>query len=333
MQPHDYARPPGGAHPVCKVANVTDWFDRLTVRGPLRQHEPMAKYCSWRVGGAAEYFFEPTDRDDLLQFLRGLPNALPVTWIGLGSNVLIRAGGLVGAAIITTRALTNLVVTHSATIEVEAGVPCAKVAKRAVRAGLVGAEFLAGIPGTIGGALAMNAGAFGSDTWSFVESVETVDRRGEIRHRPKQDYRIDYRMVIGPEQEWFLSCVLRFASAPTVDISNRIRELLGQRNTSQPIGVPSCGSVFKNPPGDYAGRLIDAAGLKGTRHGGCRISDKHANFIINDGEATAEDIESLIQTVITTVSAKFGITLQPEVRIVGQQAVPPTGAVPTCVDN
>jgi UDP-N-acetylmuramate dehydrogenase len=297
---------------------MSDWFEKLALRGRLRRGEPMAKYCSWRVGGMAEYFFEPRDRDDIQQFLRMLPETVPVTWLGLGSNLLVRDGGLEGVVILTLRALVNLVLDPLATLNVEAGVPCAKVAKIAARAGHGGAEFLAGIPGTVGGALAMNAGAFGGDIWSFVESVETVDRRGEIHRRPKRDYRIGYRSVVGPEREWFISCVLRFPQSSTADAPERIRALVGQRNASQPIGVPSCGSVFRNPPDDFAGRLIEAAGLKGRRIGGCHVSDKHANFIVNDQGATAEDIESLIQTVISAVNAKFGITLEPEVRIVGR---------------
>jgi UDP-N-acetylmuramate dehydrogenase len=289
-----------------------------TVRGVLRLNEPMAKYCSWRVGGIAERCFEPSDRDDLVAYLCDLPRDELLTWIGLGSNTLIREGGLPGTVILTGRALGNLVMNDDR-IEAEAGVPCAKVAKAVERGGQVGGEFLAGIPGTIGGALAMNAGAFGSDIWTFVESVETIDRNGEMRRRARSDYAVDYRSVQGPVDEWFLSGTLRFRAADVADNANTIRELLGRRNASQPTGVASCGSVFKNPPGDYAGRLIEAAGLKGFHQGGCYVSDKHANFIINDGSATAEEIEDLMATIIHTVREKFGITLQPEVRILGRR--------------
>lgn len=303
--------------------DVTDWFDRITVAGTLRRNESMAKYCSWRVGGSAERCFEPSDRDDLVRFLRVTPRNEPINVIGLGSNILVREGGLPGTVIFTSRALTALAVDPSGVLNVEAGVPCAKVAKFAAREGCGGAAFLAGIPGTIGGALAMNAGAFGNDTWSLVDCVETIDRDGQVYRRLKDEYEIGYRSVVGPRNEWFLSCSLRLRISQTNDATLHIKELISQRNASQPIGVASCGSVFKNPPGDYAGRLIDAAGLKSCRSGGCYVSEKHANFIINDGNATASDIENLIHKVKDVVANKFGVVLEPEVRILGRAKTPP----------
>ncbi|MGH8597896.1 MAG: UDP-N-acetylmuramate dehydrogenase [Gammaproteobacteria bacterium] len=302
---------------------MRDWIDGITVRGKCRRDLPMANYCSWRVGGAAERGFEPVDREDLVRFLRALPSDESLTWIGLGSNVLVREGGLPGT-VIFTRGLTTVTTDAENGLTVEAGVPCAKVARAAQRKGYRGGEFLAGIPGTVGGALAMNAGAFGGEIWTFVESVETINRAGDVFRRSKRDYRIAYRSVRGQVNEWFLSCVLRFDLSQSDPTQSRIRQLLGQRNASQPTGVASCGSVFKNPPGDYAGRLIDAAGLKGLRHGGCYVSDKHANFIINDDHATATDIEDLIDAVRDAVHDKFGIQLEPEVRIIGRKTRAPT---------
>lgn len=292
------------------------WVAALDCRGALRFDEPMSKHCTWRAGGVAALCFEPIDRADLLVFLRAVPPGLPIVWIGLGSNVLIRDAGFPGAVILTSRAL-GAITRVDGRYRVEAGVPCAKLARQAAGAGYTGGEFLVGIPGTIGGALAMNAGAFGSEIWQWVRAVETVDRAGLCRQRRPDEYRIGYRSVRGPAEEWFLSCELELARAGADDPIARGRELLVQRGASQPTGAPSCGSVFRNPPGDYAGRLIEAAGFKGYRIGGCHVSDKHANFIINDGDATATDIETLIGTLRAGVQRRFGIDLEPEVRILG----------------
>lgn len=291
-------------------------------RGPLRSDEPMAGYCSWRVGGRAERCFEPVDRDDLIIFLHsGAPDAA-VTFIGLGSNVLIRDGGLPGTVILTGRALSKIVPSDGVSIRAEAGVPCAKVARVAAQAGFTGGEFLAGIPGTLGGALAMNAGAFGAEIWPLIVAVETVDRSGQVRIRPAADFKFGYRAVDIPPGEWFLSGTLRFAVASSDVAVARVKQFLARRNSSQPTGMASCGSVFKNPPGDFAGRLIEAADLKGYRHGGCFVSDKHANFIINAGDASATDIEDLILIVREVVARKFGVVLEPEVRILGRREAP-----------
>ncbi len=206
-------------------------------------------------------------------------------------------------------------------VYVEAGVACAKVARFCAREGLVGAEFLAGIPGAMGGALAMNAGAFGGETWSIVDAVETVDRAGARTMRTPRDYRIGYRTVVGPAQEWFAAAWLKLAPGDAAAAGKRIKELLERRSQTQPTQWPNAGSVFRNPPGDYAGRLIEACGLKGTRIGGACVSEKHANFIINEGGATAADIERLIARVAETVQARHGVQLECEVRIVGEPEV------------
>ncbi len=299
------------------AAAAQHWHRRLGLRGRFTEREPMARHCSWRTGGVAERYFEPADVDDLAHCLRGMPAAEPITWLGLGSNLLVRDGGLRGTVIATAGGLETLSREGEDRLRAGAGLACAKLARAAAQAGLAGAEFLAGIPGTVGGALAMNAGAFGDDTWSHVVEVETIDRHGERRLRAPRDFKIDYRSVRGPPGEWFLGGTLRFERATDAAGKEKIRALLAARNAAQPTGLPSCGSVFKNPPGDHAGRLIDAAGMKGARVGGCFVSDKHANFIINDGTATARDIEHLIATVQRTVRERFGVVLEPEVRIVG----------------
>lgn len=288
------------------------------LRGELRRDEPMARHTTWRVGGPADRFYKPADRADLAAFLAGLPDDEPLLWCGLGSNLLVRDGGIRGTVIFLQGALAGLECLPGERVHADAGTACAKVARFAARQGLVGAEFLAGIPGTMGGALAMNAGAFGGETWSVVESVDTVDRAGVIRERPPSDYAIAYRHVTPPADEWFTGCRLALTAGDSERATARIRELLGQRAASQPMGKPSCGSVFRNPDGDHAARLIEAAGFKGWRRGGAVVSTKHANFILNDGGATAADIEEVLLGVQDGVRAHAGVTLEPEVRIVGE---------------
>jgi UDP-N-acetylmuramate dehydrogenase len=292
------------------------------IKDPLpepQREEPMSRHTSWRVGGPAELFFEPATVYQLQVFLRQLPESVPVQWLGLGSNLLVRDGGIRGAVISTAKLARAVERGQDGRVAAGCSVPCANLARQCVRWHLGPASFLAGIPGSIGGALAMNAGAFGHETWEFVESVTTIDRRGDIRVRPRSDYRIAYRSVEGPAAEWFLGAVFAFAKDESVSAES-IRALLRQRKATQPLGQPSCGSVFRNPPGGFAGRLIEAAGLKGKQVGGARISDKHANFIVNIGGARAADIEHLIRLVRAEVKAQHGVDLELEVRIVGDPA-------------
>jgi UDP-N-acetylmuramate dehydrogenase len=291
-------------------------------RGEMRYDEPMGEHNTWRTGGRARRFYRPADLEDLCEFLRGLDPQEPLLWHGLGSNLLVRDGGFPGTVIATFGILSGLEWLEDTVLRAGAGVTCSKVARTAAKAGMVGAEFLAGIPGTLGGALAMNAGAFGGETWSLVRAVETVNRQGELHRRLPDAYRIAYRTVEGSADEWFVSAELQLQTGDTSAALAGIRELLERRNTTQPTGQPSCGSVFRNPPGDHAARLIESAGLKGRRIGGARVSEKHANFIINTGSATAADLESLIGLVQETVERQQGVRLQTEVRIVGERARP-----------
>ncbi len=292
-------------------------FDMLKVRGRFSLEEPMSKHCSWRTGGMAERYFEPADIDDLISYFEQVGEVETITWVGLGSNVLVRDGGIAGTVISTARTLNNFSWLDATRLTVECGTPCAKVAKEAARMELGGGGFLAGIPGTIGGALAMNAGAFGSEMWMLVESVELIRRDGEVSRHDQSHFSRSYRQVDIPADHWFVTAVLHFEPTGAGDGASEIRDLLAQRSASQPTGRASCGSVFKNPPGDFAGRLIDEAGLKGRRAGGCYVSNKHANFIINDKDASAADIEALIAEVQLSVAKKFGVMLEPEVRIIG----------------
>jgi len=284
----------------------------------VRHNEPLASYTSWRVGGPAEVFFKPQDAKELAAFLQSLEPGTPIHWIGLGSNLLVRDGGIRGVVIATLGAFNELKRLEGNELWTGSGVTCAKLAKQCVKWGLGSGEFFAGIPGTMGGALAMNAGAFGGETWNHVIEVETIDRRGAIRLRPAGDYRVAYRHVDGPSDEWFLGARLRFEPRPNAD-ETPIKLLLARRKATQPIGELSCGSVFTNPPGDHAARLIESAGLKGFHIGGARVSDKHANFIINDGTATADELERVIEHVRATVQRVHGVALTPEVRIVGER--------------
>lgn len=288
-------------------------------RGELRRQESLARYTTWRVGGPAKQMYRPADMDDLAAFIAELPQDEPLMWLGLGSNLLVRDGGFNGTVIATQGGLDNLSI-EADVISAEAGVACAKVAREAARAGLTGAAFLAGIPGTMGGALAMNAGAFGGETWPIVGSVTTMDRRGDIHHRSVGDFEYGYRHVEGPAGEFFVACELRLQAGDTEAEQQSIKALLAKRGATQPTGKPSGGSTFRNPEGDYAARLIEVSGLKGHRIGGAQVSQKHANFIINEADATAQDIEDLINDVQQQVEQQQGVCLQREVHIVGEPA-------------
>lgn len=292
----------------------------MTLRGELRLEEPLARYTSWRVGGPAERFYIPEDVAGLAEFLGTLPVDEPVTFLGLGSNLLIRDGGVRGTVISLARLPEQLERSGELTLTASAGVPCAKVARATASAGLAGAEFMAGIPGTLGGALAMNAGAWGQETWSIVEWVETLDRSGQLQRRQASEFRVAYRHVEAPAEGWFMRAGLKLESDVEGRARQRIRELLAQRSASQPTGVASCGSVFRNPPGDHAARLIEACGLKGFTVGRAQVSGKHANFIINTGAATAADIEALIEHVQRSVQLQTGVVLTTEVHIIGEPA-------------
>ena len=293
---------------------------RQPLRGVMHYDEPMSKHTSWRVGGTADQYYQPADIDDLIQLLTQLPEGEQLTWVGLGSNLLVRDGGIRGTVIATSGVLNELMLVEGNHVRAEAGVSCAKVARFCARQGLTGAEFLAGIPGTMGGALAMNAGAFGGETWEIVSAVETLTMQGQRHVRMADEYQVGYRSVVGPEDEWFVAAELELKPGNVEESQAKIKRLLAQRGETQPTSLPNAGSVFRNPVGDHAARLIEAAGLKGVCVGGACVSDKHANFIINTGDAPAADIESLISRVALCVERDQGVRLEREVRIVGEVA-------------
>jgi len=305
--------------------NMTDPVGQsaTVLRGVLRLNEPMARHVSWRAGGAAARAYAPADHNDLAAFLGTLPEGEPVCFVGLGSNLLVRDGGYRGTVVLMHSSHGAMRI-EGDTVYAEASVACPKVARFAATQGLEGAEFLAGIPGTVGGALAMNAGCYGSETWDVVARALTISRAGKLSERSATEFQTRYRHVelrgsnLG-EEEWFLAAWFRFRPGDEKRARARIKELLAKRIAAQPLALPNAGSVFRNPPGDHAARLIEACGLKGCRIGGALISEKHANFIVNPKrKARAADIEALIARARQTVKDRFGIELVPEVRIVGE---------------
>jgi UDP-N-acetylmuramate dehydrogenase len=316
-------------HPLWDAPELHETVSEVALRGELKLKEPMARHTTWRAGGAAERSYAPADLDDLVAFLRGLPPSEPVHVVGLGSNLLVRDGGLRGTVIFTHWALRGLRLAAPGRIHADAGVASPKAARFAAVNELAGAEFLAGIPGTVGGALAMNAGCYGGETWNIVESVTTIDRSGTLRNRTPLDYEIAYRHVrpkggghpsslIPSAEEWFAGATFQLNPGSAEESRARIAGLLRQRIATQPLGEPNAGSVFRNPRGSYAARLIEACGLKGRAVGGAEISRKHANFIVNRGDARAADIEALIVLAERSVKEKYGVALEREVRIVGE---------------
>ena len=288
-------------------------------RGKLLFDEPMAKHTSWRIGGPADRYYVPADLDDLSAYLAALEADIDILWVGRGSNLLVRDGGFRGQVIAPLGALKQLRLEEDGTVYAECGIPCSKLARFCQKHGLGGGDFFAGIPGTVGGALTMNAGAFGGETWKQVERAVVINRRGGVSECDPDSFSVSYRHVGFPADQWFVAAYFRFAPRAESEES-KVRAMLQRRNETQPIGQPSCGSVFKNPPGRHAAQLIEASGLKGHRHGSARVSDKHANFIISEPGTTAADVEALIGLIRETVHQQFDVQLETEVRIVGEPA-------------
>lgn len=288
-------------------------------RGVLIENELMSRHTSWRVGGPARHYFEPADREDLIAFVRTLQPGEPMLWLGLGSNLLIRDGGWRGTVISLHQALEGLIEAGPLEIYAEAGVHCARLAKFAQQRHRAGLGFMAGIPGTVGGALAMNAGAWGGETWPQVSAVEVMYLDGRTAWLDAADFHYSYRHIETPAGfAGFLGARFRVSEDVGGEHERTTREWLARRKATQPVGKPSAGSTFRNPPGDHAARLIESCGLKGYRIGGAEVSTLHANFILTDEGAFAADVERLIEYVRVVVRTRTGIDLIPEVRIVGE---------------
>ncbi len=294
------------------------------MRGKLSRDEPLARHISWRCGGKADVAYVPADRDDLAAFLRQLPPREPLTVIGLGSNLLVRDGGVRGAVALM-HAPGGVLAIADGLVYAEAGVASPKLARFAAMHDCAEAEFLAGVPGTVGGALAMNAGCYGGETWRHVAKVEIATRDGGFVILGPKDFSIGYRSVLRADgnvvEGVFTAAWFRFPHGDSTRARAQIKALLSKRIATQPLNLPNAGSVFRNPDGDHAARLIESCGLKGYAIGGAAVSVKHANFIVNpDGNANASEIEALIGHVRDVVARETGVVLEPEVRIIGVAA-------------
>jgi UDP-N-acetylmuramate dehydrogenase len=301
--------------------DMSDAVQFTALRGQLRRDEPMARHVSWRAGGTADRFYIPADLDDLSAFLGQLPPGEPLLFVGLGSNLLVRDGGWRGTVILTHGASRRPAM-DDGMVYAEAGVASPKAARFAAQHHLEGAEFLAGIPGTVGGALAMNAGCYGGETWDIVDRVAMIDRHGKVTRRTRNEFEIGYRQCKPKpaRKEWFAAAWFRLKPGDGDTSRGIMRELLARRIATQPLSLPNAGSVFRNPPKDHAARLIEACGLKGFARGGVRVSEKHANFIVNpDGAGSAADIEWLVKHIQQMVYQMKGVVLSTEVRVVGER--------------
>ncbi len=288
-------------------------------QGTLLMNESMARYNSWRIGGKADRLYIPSSLDDLSAFLQSLDAEEPVNFVGLGSNLLVRDDGVRGTVVVLHNALNRLQMEGNL-IYADAGVTCAKLARFTAKQAKQGGEFWAGIPGTVGGALSMNAGCHGGETWDSVHRVLTIDLKGTVHERNAKEFVVAYRHVEMPVvNEWYVGAWFNLAVGDPEVSEQKIKTLLAKRLETQPLNLPNAGSTFRNPEGDYAARLVEACGLKGHIIGGAQISEKHANFIVNLGNATAHDIEQLIDLMRDQVKEKFGISLQQEVHVLGNK--------------
>ncbi|HXP03149.1 MAG TPA: UDP-N-acetylmuramate dehydrogenase [Stellaceae bacterium] len=299
-------------------ASMPALIDRLPkVRGRLTADAPIGPMTWFRVGGPAEVLFRPADAADLADFLKALSPDIPVTAIGVGSNLLVRDGGIPGVTIRLGRGFAEIAV-EGDTVRAGAGMLDLNVALTAAEAGIAGLEFLSGVPGTIGGGLRMNAGAYGSEIKDVLVEAVAVDRSGAIHRMPAAQLGLSYRHSAAPEDWIFVGAILRGRLGEKQEIAQRMTEIQAAREASQPIRSRTGGSTFANPPGHQAWQLIDAAGCRGLVRGGATVSEKHTNFLINTGTASAADIEGLGEEVRRRVHAQFGIVLEWEIRRVGR---------------
>jgi UDP-N-acetylmuramate dehydrogenase len=295
------------------------------VRGQLLRGESLAPFTWFRVGGPADALFIPADGDDLAAFLAGLPQDVPVMPIGVGSNMIVRDGGIAGVVIrLAGRAFAQIEPLGANRIKAGAGALDSMVAKGAAKAGIAGLEFYVGVPGTIGGALTMNAGCYGRETTDVLVEATAINRRGERVTLTHADFGFTYRHNALTESYIFLDATFEGTADAPEAITKRMAEITAKREGSQPIREKTGGSTFKNPLSERgeklsAWMLVDEAGLRGHRRGGAQVSEKHANFLINTGDATAADIEGLGEDVRAAVKAKHGIELEWEIKRVGRQ--------------
>lgn len=290
-------------------------------------HVPLAAMTSWRIGGEANQVVKPSSAEQLALYFQNHTIPEHCVWLGLGSNVLMPDGGIDGL-VVCTRGMQQCHILSNGWVYADAGLTCAKFSRFCSRNGFPDGAFFAGIPGTIGGALAMNAGAFGGETWEWVQKTKLLIPNGEIMERQASEYTIGYRSVHLNDKlldnpssnplnnEAFLGAYFKFSPKPSEDGLLKIKELLRKRNDTQPIGTLNCGSVYRNPEGEFAAKLIESCDLKGLTIGNVTVSTKHANFIINQGNGSAQDVLQLMNEIENKVFARYQIQLEREVRVI-----------------
>lgn len=298
---------------------------RAEIKGKIFYDVPLSDYTSWRIGGPVDYLVFPKDGPDLKEVLAwARRDKIPYFILGKGTNILIRDGGFRGMAISLTAGFCQLEVVTSLADEIQvqagAGLPLGKVIDFCIQKGLSGLEFAAGIPGSVGGAVAMNAGAFGGEIKDVLRAVYLMDRQGNMRESSREKLSFSYRALHLPPGDIILGSVFSLRPAEITCVQKKIREIIAWRQEKQPYDFPSAGSVFRNPQSGPAGRLIERAGLKGYRIGGAQVSEKHANFIINRGGARAKDVLKLIEVVRDKVWRETGVLLELEIQVMGEDA-------------
>jgi len=294
------------------------WQQSISLLGRFDEHIPLATHTTLAIGGPARWYFRPIGEAELAEALKLIPDEIAILPLGRGSNLLVSDQGFDGVVIDFGE--LDTISTNACELRADAGARMGKIAQQCAAQGLAGLEFMATVPGDLGGGVAMNAGAFGQQVADTLLSVRILLRSGEISELNRDQLKMDYRRTELPEGALVISAHFELQSDDAEAIRDRMREMRKQRSSTQPLSLPNCGSVFKNPPGDHAARLIEAAGLKGTRIGNARISSTHANFIVNEGKASSKDVLTLISMAQQAVEEQFGVHLEPEVRILGGAA-------------
>jgi len=291
------------------------WQAELQAMGKMAANVPLAPRTTLGVGGEAAWLFRPSDKADLIAAMRLIPEEIMLFPLGRGSNVLIADSGIDG--LVLDLGGMNTLTVEAETIKVDAGVRMSKLAQAAANHGLTGLEFMATVPGDLGGGVAMNAGAFGQQVSDVLLSVDVLHRDGRMTCVSRDALDMRYRYTKLPQGALIVSARFALEKSDTENIKTAMREMRSKRSDSQPLALPNCGSVFKNPEGDFAARLIESVGLKGEQRGKARISEVHANFIVNDGGASSEDVLGLIRLAKTEVKTHTNVDLEPEVKLVG----------------
>ena len=287
------------------------------LRGRLTAEAPLSNYTWFRVGGPAEVLYVPADEADLVYFMKGLPDGTPITMVGLGSNLLVRDGGIEGVVIRLGRGFGEIKIEEGSRLRTGTAVPDTKLARAAADAGILGLSFYRGIPGCVGGALRMNGGAHGSETCELLVEARAVDRQGNVHVLPVGDFHYAYRYCGAPADFIFTEALLQGVPGDPAKILAEMDDIAAYREEVQPIKSRTGGSTFKNPPGKKSWQLIDAAGCRGLKIGDAKVSELHCNFLINEGEATAADIETLGETVRARVKETSGVELEWEIKRLG----------------